>query len=274
METALLALDEKFKHDVATLEEDTEHQWIAHGAAVDAQVVAEVLVDAVLSRAFRGGEKSFYSELWLLDEGRATDGNVTISDIVVDERVRDKASGAKPLFVRVQPHLFTRPTFLALLDVFEVFHRRGRSAEEYTLEERRSIERLLDAVDQTPVMRRARVEAGVEVVEKYESGLTDRRWRAHLWHIWFQRHPSSPKCGFEHVFIGEATEDLNGRELVGGLHNWVKFYLEEQRGAARYLGPRYKGTGKQDAALNPYFVSGRFTWDLNGKHLATGHVKR
>lgn len=111
-------------------------------------------------------------------------------------------------------------------------------------------------------------------VEKYESGLTDRRWRAHLWHIWFQRHPSSPKCGFEHVFIGEATEDLNGRELVGGLHNWVKFYLEEQRGAARYLGPRYKGTGKQDAALNPYFVSGRFTWDLNGKHLATGQVKQ
>lgn len=43
---------------------------------------------------------------------------------------------------------------------FEVFHRRGRSAEEYTLGERQSIERLLDAVDQTPVMRRARVEAG------------------------------------------------------------------------------------------------------------------
>ena len=55
---------------------------------------------------------------------------------------------------------------------------------------------------------------------------------------------------------------------MGGLHNWVKFYLEERRGAARYMGPRYKGSGKHDAALNPYFVSGRFTWDLNGKHLA------
>ena len=65
------------------------------------------------------------------------------------------------------------------------------------------------------------------------------------------------------------SQDLNGRELVGGLHNWVKFYLEERRGAARYLGPRYKGTGKHDAALNPYFVSGKFTWDLDGKHLAT-----
>ena len=216
-----------------------------------------------------------------MDEGRATvqnihtekmaddlnqpDGNVTINDIVVDERVRDKASlEYKPLFVQVQPHLFTRPTYLALLDVFEVFHSRGLSMSDYTSEERQTIQRLLDVVDLTPVMRRARME-----VEKYEAGLTDREWRKHMWHIWFQRHPSSPKCGFEHVFIGEATEDLNGRELVGGLHNWVKFYLEERRGAARYLGPRYKGTGKHDAALNPYFVSGKFTWDLNGKHLVT-----
>ena len=44
-------------------------------------------------------------------------------------------------------------------------------------------------------------------VQKYEAGLTDQQWREHLWHIWFQRHPSSAKCGFEHVFIGEATED-------------------------------------------------------------------
>jgi len=89
-----------------------------------------------------------------------------------------------------------------------------------------------------------------------------------MWNIWFQRHPTSPKCGFEHVFVGEATEDLQGRGVVGGLHNWVKFYLEEQRGAARYLGARYRGrTTVSEGALNPYFVSGRFTWDLEGKLL-------
>ena len=191
------------------------------------------------------------------------DGNVTLTDIVVDERPRDKCDDYRPLFRHVQPHLFTRPTFLALLDVFEVFHSRGSSMLDYTAVERQKIERLLDMVDLTPVMRRARTEA-----EKYEAALcSDRRWREQMWRIWFQRHPTSPKCGFEHVFIGEATEDLNGRELVGGLHNWVKFYLEEQRGAARYLGPRYKGIGREEAALNPYFVSGKFTWDLNGKLL-------
>lgn len=47
---------------------------------------------------------------------------MTISDVVVDERVREKSaggySGYRPLFVQVQPYLFTRPTFLALLEVF------------------------------------------------------------------------------------------------------------------------------------------------------------
>ena len=44
---------------------------------------------------------------------------MTISDVVVDERVREKSAGGyRPLFVQVQPYLFTRPTFLALLEVF------------------------------------------------------------------------------------------------------------------------------------------------------------
>ena len=41
---------------------------------------------------------------------------MTISDVVVDERVRD--GDYRPLFAQVQPYLFARPTFLALLDVF------------------------------------------------------------------------------------------------------------------------------------------------------------
>ena len=42
---------------------------------------------------------------------------MTISDVVVDERVRENGD-YRPLFAQVQPYLFARPTFLALLDVF------------------------------------------------------------------------------------------------------------------------------------------------------------
>ena len=249
--------------------------------------MAEFLVDSALARAARcaHGGGGIYSELWLLDEGRASVENIRTAkmadalqqeneagvarllackDILIDERPRRDGHEVWPLFAQVQPYVFTRSTFLALLDVFEVFHqRRGRQHADYDAEERRKIEKLLDVVDRTPVMRRARAEAA-----KFEADLTDEAWRRHMWHIWFQRHPTSPKCGFEHVFVGEATEDLQGRGVVGGLHNWVKFYLEEQRGAAKYLGARYKGrTTTSEGALNPYFVSGRFTWDLEGKHL-------
>ncbi|CAJ1440224.1 unnamed protein product [Effrenium voratum] len=251
----------------------------------DVAVVAEFLVDAALARAARcvNGGGGIYSELWILDEGRATVENIRTAklaealtkpdadekavtrllaskDILIDERPRSKGGLTFPLFAQVQPYVFTRPTFLSLLDVFEVFHKRGPSMD-YSSEERKTIERLLNVVDRTPVMRRARAEAAKLV----PSGLSDVEWHQHLWQIWFQRHPDSSRCGFEHVFVGEATEDLQGRELVGGLHNWVKFYLEEQKGAARYLGPRYKGN--RDAELNPYFVSGSFTWDHGGRHL-------
>ena len=252
----------------------------------DVDVVAEFLVDSALARAARcaHGGGGIYSELWLLDEGRASVENIRTAkmadalqqengagvarllasrDILIDERPRRGGHEVWPLFAQVQPYVFTRSTFLALLDVFEVFHQRRGEMREYSPEERRKIEKLLDVVDRTPVMRRARAEAA-----KFEAELTDEAWRRHMWHIWFQRHPTSPKCGFEHVFVGEATEDLQGRDVVGGLHNWVKFYLEEQRGAAQYLGARYKGrTTTSEGALNPYFVSGRFTWDLEGKHL-------
>lgn len=56
--------------------------------------------------------------------------------------------------------------------------------------------------------------------------------------------------------------------VVGGLHNWIKFYLEERRGAAKYLGHRYPGRLEEKEGLeNPRFVSGRFTWDFEGRHL-------
>ncbi|CAK0809862.1 unnamed protein product, partial [Prorocentrum cordatum] len=174
------------------------------------------------------------------------------------------AAALRPLFARVLPHVFARPTFFALLDVFEVFRRRGGrgSSQAYSGEDRSRIEAFLDTIDRTPVMKRCRAEAA----NLKGRALSGGEWRAVLWRIWFEL-PSEGRCGFEHVFVGEASVDARGREVVGGLHNWFKFYLEEQRGAAQYLGQRYPGRGKAAAGLNPRFVSGCFTWDLEGRHL-------
>jgi len=235
------------------------------------------------ARCMRGGG-DVYEELWLLDEGRATVAavqeksrphvsdtvagrNTTLSafssDILIDEQPTN-ANILRPLFYRMSPHILSRATALAVLGVFEVFSKRKRGMGEYTEHEKQSIGQFLEAVDRTPVMRRCRAEA----VKLEGQTLTDEEWQQKVWKIWFEQPTGGRGCGFEHVFVGEASQDLHGREVVGGLHNWIKFYLEERRGAAKYLGHRYPGRLEdKDGLDNPRFVSGRFTWDLEGRHL-------
>ncbi|CAE8611684.1 unnamed protein product [Polarella glacialis] len=262
---------------------------------VDPRLVAESLVEAALSRAARAavadadvGGEGIYAQLWSLDEGRASvsaqvqvasarNGQAVSADVVVDEQRttstsagRGESSGLRPLFARVRPHVLARPTALALLEAFDVFRARGRpervSDGPYSAQEEGVLQHFLEVTDRTPVMRRCRAHA-----EELEGSgpWSDADWGVRLWRIWFQQPAAGGRgCGFEHVFVGEATVDAAGRDVVGGLHNWFKFYLEEQRGAARYLGLRYPGRlVPEEAARNPRFVSGRFTWDLDGRHL-------
>ena len=42
--------------------------------------------------------------------------------------------------------------------------------------------------------------------------------------------------GFEHVFVGELSKKPKQNWKVGGLHNWVAFYLQEKASQADYLG--------------------------------------
>eukprot|EP00929_Paragymnodinium_shiwhaense_P084732 TRINITY_DN45336_c0_g1_i2.p1 TRINITY_DN45336_c0_g1~~TRINITY_DN45336_c0_g1_i2.p1 ORF type:complete len:523 (-),score=100.58 TRINITY_DN45336_c0_g1_i2:30-1598(-) len=259
----------------------------------DVDSVAQFLVDAALARAARcvngsvPGGSGIYEELWSLDEGRASVAavprepppaggrqakeahwedlkRVSTKDIVVDEQRQSTTAVLRPLFAQVQPHVFSKLTALRLLEVFNVFQQRQLPGD-YTQDERQKIRAFLDEINRTPVMRRCRAEAAKFRGEPFR----EEEWCQRLWDIWFSLPPGVTRCGFEHVFIGEASVDANGRGVVGGLHNWFKFYLEEQRGAARYLGERYPGRieAKEAAASNPRYVSGRFTWDLQGMHL-------
>ena len=44
-------------------------------------------------------------------------------------------------------------------------------------------------------------------------------------------------CGFEHVFVGESRE-----HHMLGFHNWLQFYLQEQKGNIDYRGYFRRGT--------------------------------
>mmetsp|Transcript_25895 Transcript_25895/g.59785 ORF Transcript_25895/g.59785 Transcript_25895/m.59785 type:complete len:696 (+) Transcript_25895:37-2124(+) len=254
----------------------------------DLDLVAEHLVDAALARAARcveGHGSGVYKELWVLDENRASVGTVRGSprqtfesswrqnmedmdeeaDILVDEQRQGTEEKLRPLFAQVRTNVLAHPSALALLDVFEVYRRRGDGSQaSLTQKEKLSIEAFLHEVERTPVMRRCKAEARSLLGETW----SDEEWHTRLERMWFEPPYSGRKSGFEHIFVGEASTDSHGRDVVGGLHNWFKFYLEEQRGTARYLGYRYPGRAvEKEAAANPQFVSGRFTWDNEGRHL-------
>ena len=79
--------------------------------------------------------------------------------------------------------------------------------------------------------------------------------------IWFDRYPRSHEgrkdsSGFEHVFVGEIKDGQ-----VSGFHNWIRFYLEEKRGAVDYRGyikPKIKTDALADS--NDHVLTLQFFW--------------
>jgi len=166
----------------------------------------------------------------------------------------------------VAPEILARPTYLALVRLFDVFQpaescsvESMEACGEYGSHELEAINAFLDQVTETSVMRRAfrHVSESLPLVLK-------RPWKEVLFRLWFQRRGQGP-CVFEHVFLGNLSEDMSGQPIAGGFHNWLKFYLEEVRGTAHYLGYIYNCPA--DGLNNSRFVSGKFVWEFAGLRL-------
>lgn len=62
-------------------------------------------------------------------------------------------------------------------------------------------------------------------------------FKQQLYQMWFRpytREVRDDSSGFEHVFVGEARD---GKIL--GLHNWIQFSDQEQKGRLNYKGYIY-----------------------------------
>ena len=75
-----------------------------------------------------------------------------------------------------------------------------------------------------------------------------------LWLKPYRRVVNNDSSGFEHVFVGEEKDGK-----ITGLHNWVQYYLEEQKGNIDYLG----FVGRQDSDYNDdvNIVTVKFAWN-------------
>lgn len=205
---------------------------------------------------------NLFNELWRLDVNRMNPGvDYTIS---VQGRagfvnqgshvVQDHAS--LPLFSNVNENrlrnLTTYSRFMKLLDNYE--HSTG-VAEQVTTEELLETSLFLDAILQTPVMKRAHQ----YLVSKRLSSSDVRQFKNQLNLIWFQlyhrnRNTQLDSSGFEHVFVGETR---SGNELIG-FHNWVQFYLQEKSQQLDYKGFKagYRDLPDQD----DHVLNLQFSW--------------
>jgi len=229
------------------------------------------------------------NELWSLDEARSTvsgrrqgEGGRRPwinpnAEILIDQQVaamrRTVADIARrPLFAHVAPEVLARNTNLALVRLFDVFQPSDPTratpkaeGEGYNEREQGAIDMFLEEVVRTPVMRCAFRHVAMLVGEDLSESDLNESWKDRLMKIWFRRHAGRP-CVFEHVFLGNQCQDSSGQPIAGGLHCWLKFYLEEVRGTANYLGYVYN-VNPEDGLRDHRFISGKFVWDFEGCRL-------
>ncbi|CAL1595652.1 unnamed protein product [Knipowitschia caucasica] len=215
------------------------------------------------SRAVLNQElSSLFNDLWRLDSNRMDPGlDYTLS---VQGRAGFVNQGSTivpdraplPLFSFVnETKLETITTFSNLIKLLNNYERSTGVAETVTTEELQEINKFVDSVVQTPVMKRAHQ----FLVTKRLVSSDVRSFKNKLNRIWFhlyrrQRNSQLDSCGFEHVFVGETR---SGNELIG-FHNWVQFYLQEKA-----LDLDYKGfkSGHQDFPdQDDHVLNLQFTW--------------
>uniref|UniRef100_A0A8C6SJP9 Uridylate-specific endoribonuclease n=1 Tax=Neogobius melanostomus TaxID=47308 RepID=A0A8C6SJP9_9GOBI len=217
---------------------------------------------------------TFFNELWRLDTNRMSPGvDYTLSvqgragfvnpgsQVVTDH-------AALPLFTSVnETKLRSITTVSRLITLLDNYERSTGVAEQVTTEELLEISQFLDAVMQTPVMKRAHQ----YLVSKRLSNSDVRQFKDQLKLIWFQlyrrqRNSRLDSCGFEHVFVGETR---SGNELIG-FHNWIQFYLQEKNRHLDYKGFQagYHDLPDQD----DHVLKLQFTWHGVVKPVASAFI--
>jgi poly(U)-specific endoribonuclease len=226
-------------------------------------------------------DPKIYDRIWNADTNRCSvsvrsaDGTWVDpnADILLDHQV--KAAGDKwtdlairPLFNKIDEDRLSKPTYQAMIKLFDNYVVNYRDPEDFTPEENDEIAKFLDLVLDTPPMQLAYEYITVGLGKP----MSKTKFKEELRIIWFEPftnyfgEDTTKYCsGFEHVFVGEGKFNLSGGPgwgEISGYHNWVKFYLDESKGRVNFLGTQYKLPGVSEV-LNPHVITLQMTWILD-----------
>lgn len=148
--------------------------------------------------------------------------------------------------MNVNTAAYSRPTIARLLPLFTHYRADVNIAETFTAQQTREQNEFIDAVFNTPVMRRA--ETFLQ-----QNGLPSGR--ANFVRNWFDLYSRGNGAlgsnGFEHVFMAETRDGS-----IMGAHQWIWFDDQNRRGILNYRGHRaFQGTIGGVGAVRRFNVS-------------------
>ncbi|XP_020231251.1 poly(U)-specific endoribonuclease-B [Cajanus cajan] len=180
-------------------------------------------------------------KLWHLDSNRLTpnkDYEIDCGEGKKAYQKEDMAQGS--LFTWVNDDVFRKPTFARFLSLLDNYNPHQGCKEVVTSEERQEQASFIEEISRTaPIKYLHRYLASKGIVS--ESYQEFKRMMTNLWFDLYGRGGTSgSSSAFEHVFVGEIKQAGE----VSGFHNWLQFYLEEEKGRIDYQGyilPRRRG---------------------------------
>jgi len=163
------------------------------------------------------------------DVNGATSIDLDLQSKTYSGNTQDKAP--YPLFDDADRQVFSRPTYKALIDLFDNYEGDTSVKETVTQAELAENDAFLDAVLATKVMQ----DAHQFLVKKGLASSSVSTFKSYLRKIWFGMYSRSRgvvgSSGMEHVFVGEWNDSG-----ILGLHSWIRYAFLEQDYYVNYLG--------------------------------------
>ncbi len=178
--------------------------------------------------------ESFWEELGKLDQEPTTGNGLLVTTNPKDLSTNQAhTQGCVLLNLKGDPLLFPevvipenkKKYYKTIEALFDNYNPNEEGQELITTEEKIEMKRFLDTIMETKVMQttfRSLLQWKWITSEKVEDF-------KHLLHqIWFAMQGRKSKSSFEHIFIGEYSDEIGNVEKAKGLHYWYKYYWHDK----------------------------------------------
>lgn len=211
-------------------------------------------------------------QIWNMDVNRLRPNVDYTLNVQEGKKPHWQEDGAEdPLFSFVDKNALKRPTYRAFVELLNNYKAQTGESEVVSEAEKHEISTFLNAIMQTAPMQfchKYLLAKGASGVPQDLTGFKNL-----LYKIWFelynrQRGGEKDSSGFEHVFVGEVKDGK-----ISGFHNWLQFYIEEQKGGLDYRGYiKPRSSSESQANSDDHVLTLQFRWHGIEKFVGTSFI--